>query len=80
MLNTTAGDFEARFLINCAGLYSDRVARMNSVRPHATIVPFRGEYYQLKPERTHGVGAKKHEKSNETEDQRHRGRHYKQLE
>jgi L-2-hydroxyglutarate oxidase len=50
-LVTTQGDFRARFLINCAGLHSDRVARMDEVNPGAKIVPFRGEYYELTPER-----------------------------
>ena len=54
-LETTAGDFEARFLVNCAGLHSDRVARLGGVDPGARIVPFRGEYYELVPERRHLV-------------------------
>lgn len=51
ILETTAGDFEARFLVNCAGLHCDRVARLAGARPDARIVPFRGEYYELRPER-----------------------------
>ena len=50
-LETPEGAFETRFLINCAGLHSDRVARLADVEPPARIVPFRGEYYELKPER-----------------------------
>ena len=50
-LVTTQGNFKAKFLINCCGLHSDRVARMDGVDPGAKIVPFRGEYYELKPER-----------------------------
>ncbi len=42
-------------LVNCAGLHSDRIARMAGVTPSARIVPFRGEYYELKPERAHLV-------------------------
>ncbi|MFJ8960026.1 L-2-hydroxyglutarate oxidase [Lentzea sp. NPDC102401] len=42
-------------LVNCAGLHSDRVARLAGLRPAATIVPFRGEYYELRPERRHLV-------------------------
>lgn len=38
-------------LVNCAGLHSDRVARLAGLRPKARIVPFRGEYYELRPER-----------------------------
>jgi len=42
---------ETRHLVNCAGLESDRVARRCGVRPPARIVPFRGEYFTLRPER-----------------------------
>jgi (S)-2-hydroxyglutarate dehydrogenase len=56
-LETTKGEFSARFLINCAGLHSDRVARLAGMRPEARIVPFRGEYYELIPERRHLVRA-----------------------
>jgi L-2-hydroxyglutarate oxidase len=42
-------------LINCAGLQSDRVARLAGLTPRARIVPFRGEYYELRPERRHLV-------------------------
>jgi L-2-hydroxyglutarate oxidase len=51
VLETARGDVHARHLVNCAGLYSDRVAAMMGVRPEVQIVPFRGEYYMLKPER-----------------------------
>ena len=54
-IETTRGDFKARFLINCAGLHSDRVARLAGLKPPARIVPFRGEYYELVPERRHLV-------------------------
>ena len=51
-VRTQCGDqFEAGQLINCAGLYSDRVARMAGITPEAQIVPFRGEYYELVAER-----------------------------
>ena len=43
--------FRADALVNCAGLHSDRVARLAGLTPSARIVPFRGEYYELKPER-----------------------------
>ncbi|XGP72726.1 L-2-hydroxyglutarate oxidase [Actinokineospora auranticolor] len=42
-------------LVNCAGLHSDRVARMAGLTPSARIVPFRGEYYELRPDRSHLV-------------------------
>ncbi len=48
-LLTTAGPVSCRSLINCAGLQSDRVAQMSGIDPGVRIVPFRGEYYQLKP-------------------------------
>jgi L-2-hydroxyglutarate oxidase len=44
---TRAGDFSARYVVNCAGLYSDRVARMAGDDPGMILVPFRGEYYDL---------------------------------
>ena len=50
-IETTAGAFETRFLVNCAGLQSDRVTRLAGVAPPARIVPFRGEYYELTPEK-----------------------------
>jgi len=48
---TAAGDFRARALVNCAGLQSDRVARLCGADPGVAIVPFRGEYHTLRPER-----------------------------
>lgn len=53
-LSTTQGELQARYLINCGGLQSDRVARLCGVEPGLKIVPFRGEYYELIPER-HGL-------------------------
>ena len=50
-VGTTAGDFEAGFLINCGGLHCDRIGRMAGSRNPTRIVPFRGEYYKLKPGR-----------------------------
>ncbi|MPZ65630.1 MAG: L-2-hydroxyglutarate oxidase [Pseudonocardiaceae bacterium] len=47
---TTAGDVEADALVNCAGLHSDRVARLAGLTPAARIVPFRGEYHSLAPD------------------------------
>jgi L-2-hydroxyglutarate oxidase len=51
VMETGQGPVPARHLINCAGLYSDRVAAMMGVRPEVQIVPFRGEYYMIRPER-----------------------------
>jgi len=53
--HTSAGDFEFDLLVNCAGLHSDRVATMAGVRREMRIVPFRGEYYRIKPERQYLV-------------------------
>ena len=50
---TTAGDVKARHVVNCAGLYADRIAEMSGQQPAAKVVPFRGEYYELVPERRH---------------------------
>lgn len=55
ILETSTGPVEASWFINCAGLHSDRVARIGGVDPQAKIVPFRGEYYELRPERRHLV-------------------------
>ncbi len=55
VLETTAGEFRTRYLVNCAGLQSDRVARLCGTDPGVQIVPFRGEYYELTPGRTHLV-------------------------
>ena len=51
VLQTTAGDIEAKHLINCAGLYVDMVARLMGVPVDVKVIPFRGEYYMLKPGR-----------------------------
>ena len=51
VLETTHGDLRCRNLIACCGLEADRVAVKCGVRPSARIVPFRGEYYELVPER-----------------------------
>jgi L-2-hydroxyglutarate oxidase len=55
VLETPSGVVQARNLINCGGLQSDRVARMAGVDPKLQIVPFRGEYYEIVPERQYLV-------------------------
>jgi L-2-hydroxyglutarate oxidase len=55
IIETNKGTFESRFLINCAGLFSDRVAKLNHTDPEAKIIPFRGEYYEIKAERRYLV-------------------------
>jgi L-2-hydroxyglutarate oxidase len=47
LISTTETQHKAKVLVNCAGLYSDKVAEMAGVAPNVTIVPFRGEYYRL---------------------------------
>ncbi len=55
VLETSAGEFRCRCLVNCTGLHSDRVARLCGVDPGLKIIPFRGEYYTLKPDKEHLV-------------------------
>ncbi|MBL9167009.1 MAG: L-2-hydroxyglutarate oxidase [Verrucomicrobiales bacterium] len=50
-IETASATVDARFLINCAGLHSDRITERAGERAPARIVPFRGEYYELVPER-----------------------------
>jgi L-2-hydroxyglutarate oxidase len=50
-LATPGGAVRARHLVNCAGLHCDEVARLAGADPGVRIVPFRGEYYMLRPER-----------------------------
>jgi len=51
VLETRAGTVRGSCLITCAGLHADRVAAMAGARPRARIVPFRGEYFSLVPQR-----------------------------
>lgn len=55
VLETASGEVRARNIINCGGLQSDRVARMAGLDPKLQIIPFRGEYYELVPEREYLV-------------------------
>src|SRR3954452_7961484 len=48
---TATGPFEAEFLINCAGLHCDRVAALAGDSRETRVVPFRGEYYQIREDR-----------------------------
>jgi len=54
-VSTTQHSITARRIVNCAGLYSDVIARLAGAAPEVQIVPFRGEYYMLRPEREHLV-------------------------
>ncbi len=55
VIETTRGAVRVARLVNCAGLQADRVARLCGVDPGIQIIPFRGEYYELVPERRHLV-------------------------
>lgn len=52
-LQTSTGFLEAACVVNCAGLHSDRVARLSGQKMKERIVPFRGEYFELVPEAEH---------------------------
>jgi L-2-hydroxyglutarate oxidase LhgO len=51
LLTTTQTEIKTKYLINCGGLYADRVARMCGVNTDVKIIPFRGEYFKLVPEK-----------------------------
>ncbi len=53
VVHSSAGDFQAAYVVTCAGLYSDRVARLSGQELGSKIIPFRGEYFELKPEAKH---------------------------
>jgi len=55
LLETASGPVRARLVVGCAGLQSDRLARLAGLDPGVRIVPFRGEYYDLTPEAAHMV-------------------------
>jgi L-2-hydroxyglutarate oxidase LhgO len=57
VVETGGPTFSTTYLINCAGLFSDRICRMAGEEPDVMIVPFRGEYYHLIPERSSLVRA-----------------------
>ena len=53
IVESEAGEFEAKYVVTCAGLQSDRVAKLSGQNIASKIIPFRGEYYELKPEVQH---------------------------
>lgn len=55
IISTNLGKLKTKFLVNCGGLHSDRIAKLCGVDPGLMIVPFRGEYYELKKEREYLV-------------------------
>lgn len=55
VVETTAGAIEARLVINCAGLHADVVAKKTGTKPGLRIIPFRGEYFELRSASRHLV-------------------------
>lgn len=55
IVQTGETEFRCDFFVNCAGLYSDKIAQLSGERPDLQILPFRGEFYELKHEREHLV-------------------------
>jgi len=55
IFETTNGEFAASYLVNCGGLYSDKIAEICGVDPKVQIIPFRGEYYEIKNEKKYLV-------------------------
>ncbi len=55
VVRTTGGDVPVDVLVNCAGLYADRIARLAGYRPEVQIVPFRGEYFTVRRDLVRGL-------------------------
>ncbi len=55
IVETLKGSYESKLIVNCAGLYSDKVAKMTGQKIDVKIIPFRGEYFKLKKEKHHLV-------------------------
>jgi len=55
ILESNNSIFHSEYLINCAGLYSDNIARLDNVEPELRIIPFRGEYFTIAEEKSHLV-------------------------
>ncbi|MFA6597878.1 MAG: L-2-hydroxyglutarate oxidase [Ignavibacteriaceae bacterium] len=55
IIETSNGVFTASYLVNCGGLYSDKIAEICGIDPKVQIIPFRGEYYQIKEEKKYLV-------------------------
>lgn len=53
LIKTDQAEIESEFLINCGGLHSDRVTRLGGHEPPAKIIPFKGEYYELREDAKH---------------------------
>ena len=57
VVRTKSGEYAAHYVVNCAGLYSDRIAQLAGHDPGMMVIPFRGEYYDLSPSRASMVRA-----------------------
>ncbi len=55
IVGTSAGNFHAKFVVACGGLHADRLVKAAGQKPSAKIIPFRGEYFQIKKARQHLV-------------------------
>ena len=55
ILESNNSNFQAEFLINCAGLFSDNIAKLDNVEPELRIIPFRGEYFTIAEGKSHLV-------------------------
>lgn len=55
IVQTSAGEFQTKFVIGCGGLHADRLVKASGQKPTAKIIPFRGEYFQIKKARQHLV-------------------------
>jgi len=52
---TEHSSYKAKLVVNCAGLYSDKIAKLTTQKVNLQIIPFRGEYYMIKPEKQYLV-------------------------
>jgi len=55
ILHTPNGEIQAKFVITCGGLYSDKLSQMTGGKPDPKVIPFRGDFMILKPEKSHLV-------------------------
>jgi len=55
IIETSKETFSVSYLVNCGGLYSDKIAKICGINPEVQIIPFRGEYYEIKEEKKYLV-------------------------
>ncbi len=53
VVTTLKEEWESRLIINCGGLHCDRISKLGKLPPNTKIVPFRGEYFELRDDRRH---------------------------